>query len=288
MVESPTADTTESMPRAPYGDPPYPVTAMIRSRNKTCFNNMTSTDERNQRLLAFLHLLGRFRDEDAAIYNSMAAGYESFSKVWEEEIARPALEHLLKSASRRIPPHGRVLDAGCGTGLRIPDIATYFKPRRVFGLDVSSAMLDVARRKKYGVPVSFEEGNLHALPYEDESMDAVIATWSVETTSNPGHAVREFLRVLKPGGVVAYSYVQIPKSISEREILSKLDTGQKFDQLGEALSPEHLPFHNCSNSELRHFAEGVISTVILGKCCEVSPGWLPKPFDFDEFISETC
>lgn len=262
--------------------------ALIRTPYAVLEYVMTVGDEYNKRLLAFLHLLARFRDEDAAIYNTLASGYDNFAKVWEESISRPAIEYLLKQAAERIPAGGRILEAGCGTGLRIPEIISHFKPREVVGLDLSTAMLDMARRKRFDLPVSFCEGSLHRLPFEDESMDAVVATWAIETTGNPGHAVQECLRVLKPDGVLAYSYVQIPKSYLNGKTIIGLDFEPGMAQLGEALSGEHMPFHDCPNSDLKQFAGGVISTVILGKCCEVVSEWLPQPFEFDEFISDSC
>lgn len=245
---------------------------------------MMDSDKRKQ-ITSFLHLLCRFRDEDASIYNSMAPGYDRFAKVWDEEFARPALEHLLETSSKRTPMGGRILEAGCGTGLRIPSIAKYFDPDEIVGLDISEAMLDFARRRHYSQSVSFVRGNFLSLPFEDNTFDAVVATWAIETSSNPGRAVSEFLRVIKPGGVVAYSFVQIPESLDAESNPVELAPGKLFESLREALSPAFVPFHNCEKSELRYFADGVISTVILGKCCEVSPRILPKPFnEFEEYF----
>lgn len=107
----------------------------------------------------------------------------------------------------------------------------------------------------------------------------MIATWAIETTTNPGQAVREFLRVIKPEGVVAYSFVQIPSNPDElkESVGSHLQSKLRGD-LREVLSSEHLPFHDCGHSDLRTFADGMISTVILRKCCEVEPQFIPNPF----------
>ena len=238
-----------------------------------------NTDEKNKHLLAFLHLLGRFRDEEAGIYNSIAPTYERFAIPWDAEFARPALDYLLTESAKRVPKGGRILDAGCGTGLRIPEIIEHFEPEEVVGLDLSETMLEMAGRKHYAAPVSIVHGNMHSLPFEDESFDAVVATWAVETSSNPGHAVQEFLRVIKPGGSVVFSFAQMPESFLDSEDLTQKHNGRVIENLREALSPEHLPFHACPKSDLQSFAQGLISTVILGKCCEVSSRILPKPFD---------
>lgn len=224
---------------------------------------------------AFLHLLACYRDEEAEIYNAMAPGYDRFSQSWDAGVARSALDFLMMEAADRTPQGGRVLDAGCGTGLRATEILHHLDPAELVGLDLSEAMLGMARRKRFPPSVSFVRGNFHALPFEDESFDAVVATWAMETTSNPGHAVQEMLRVVKPEGVVAYSFVQLP---TDFEALEVVFADWPSDALREALAPEHLPFHDCRVSSLARFEHGLISTVILGKCCEVRPELLPKPF----------
>lgn len=236
--------------------------------------------ESRKSITAFLQLLGRFRDEDAAIYNAMAPGYDRFARAWDETLAKSALDYLLETSARHVASGGKILDAGCGTGLRIPAIIHHFEPVEMIGLDVSDSMLDMAQRKDYGRPVSFIRGNLYSLPFENNSFDAVIATWAIETTRNPGRAVQELLRVVKPAGLVAYSFVQLTRDKESIRELSEFTTDSGIsDSLREALSPDHLPFHDCEKSDLRTFANGLISTVILEKCCEILPQMLPAPFD---------
>lgn len=236
--------------------------------------------ETRKSIIAFLQLLGRFRDEDAAIYNAIAPGYDRFARTWDETLAKPALNYLLETGSKHVANRGKILDAGCGTGLRIPAIIHHLRPEEIIGLDISNSMLDMAQRKHYPQRISFLRGNLYSLPFEDNSFDAVIATWTIETTRNPGRAVQELLRIVKPEGLVAYSFVQVPKDVQLPPEISDItaDAGVS-DKLREALSPGHLPFHNCEKSDLRTFANGLISTVILGKCCSISPRMLPNPFD---------
>lgn len=235
---------------------------------------MTEPSNQQNTVTAFLRLLGRFRDEEAAIYNMMAPGYDRFAQDWDARFARPALDHLLAEAAKRTPPNARVLDAGCGTGLRMSEIAETMRPAELVGVDISDPMLNMARRKRYQCPVSFVNCSLHSLPFEDSSFDAIVATWG-----NPGQAVQELLRVVKPGGVVAYSFVQIP---TNPELIEDLDTdsdGRVDADLREALAPSHLPFHDCEHSSLAYFRKGLIATVILGKCCEVTSRILPRPFE---------
>ena len=94
----------------------------------------------------------------------------------------------------------RVLDVGTGAGL----LALLYAElgHEVTGLDFSQAMLEQARERadRHGLPVDFVRGDAEALPFGDESFDVVtnrIVIWSLPS---PGVAVREWARVLKPGG----------------------------------------------------------------------------------------
>ena len=67
----------------------------------------------------------------------------------------------------------------------------------VTGLDASAGLLDVARER---LPeADLREGDLEALPYADDSFDAVTAFNSVQYASDPTAALREIRRVARPG-----------------------------------------------------------------------------------------
>ena len=228
-----------------------------------------------KQLVAFLHLLAHYRDEETSIYNAMAPGYDCFAKAWNESFAKPALDALFAHLVRRTPPEAAVLDAGCGTGRHVQTILDQLNPASVVGVDLAERMLDMARRRSFDNRVSFMRGNLLSLPFADNSFDAVVAIWTLETMSQPSRAVQEFLRVLKPGGVVAYSFIQMPETPEAVDDLVEnalLHTGW---ELGEALAPWRLPFHDCSQSSLKRFHHGIISVTTLSKCCTVQDTLLP-------------
>lgn len=55
-------------------------------------------------------------------------------------------------------------------------------------------------------------GDMHAMPFEDASFDAVVLGWVLAYSEDPGAVVQEVLRVLRPGGVVAIGLERNPKS----------------------------------------------------------------------------
>ncbi|MGH9217486.1 MAG: class I SAM-dependent methyltransferase [Acidimicrobiales bacterium] len=94
---------------------------------------------------------------------------------------------------------GDVLDVAVGTGLNLPFYDTDLK---VTGIDLSPAMLDIARQRAAGVgrDVDLREGDAHHLPFENASFDTIVCTFSLCNIPDPHQAVSEMRRVLRPGG----------------------------------------------------------------------------------------
>ena len=98
-----------------------------------------------------------------------------------------------------------VLDVACGTGVAAVTAAR--AGAHVKGLDLAPALLEVARRNASvaGVEIDFTEGDAEALPYPDASFDVVLSQFGHMFAPRPALALAEMLRVLKPGGTIAFS-----------------------------------------------------------------------------------
>ncbi len=99
----------------------------------------------------------------------------------------------------------KVLDIACGTG--VVAITLAHKRMKVSALDLSPVLLERARHnaKIAEVEVDFKEGDVEALPYGDATFDAVVSQFGHMFAPRPEVAVSEMLRVLKPGGRLAFS-----------------------------------------------------------------------------------
>ena len=98
---------------------------------------------------------------------------------------------------------GRILEVGVGTGISLPD---YASTNRIFGVDISDAMLRKARERVSQLGLSHVEGlevmDAERLSFPDASFDVVVAQYVVTAVPNPEKALDEFARVLKPNGEI--------------------------------------------------------------------------------------
>jgi ubiquinone/menaquinone biosynthesis C-methylase UbiE len=127
------------------------------------------------------------------------------------EESNPLRESLLHSVVQalRLPLGSRGLDVGCGIGLQALLLAEAVGPTgHVTGLDLSPAFLryaeKVVKEADLSDRISFREGDLSKLPFDDDTFDWV---WSADCVGYPVSdllpLLRELARVVKPGGTVA-------------------------------------------------------------------------------------
>jgi SAM-dependent methyltransferase len=98
-----------------------------------------------------------------------------------------------------------LLDAACGTG--VVAITAARRGAKVRGLDLSPVLLEEARKSAalLELNIEFTAGDLEALPFPDESFDVVVSQFGHMFAPRPAVAVKELLRVLRPGGRIAFS-----------------------------------------------------------------------------------
>src|SRR5262249_54073317 len=129
-------------------------------------------------------------------YDRVAGEY--VARIFHELEGKPLDRQLLDRFAESIRGAGPVCDLGCGPG----QVARYLHERgvEVFGLDLSPAMVEQARRLNPGI--GFRQGNFLALDAEDESWGGVAAFYSLIHVPREDMipALRELWRVLRTGG----------------------------------------------------------------------------------------
>ena len=98
-----------------------------------------------------------------------------------------------------------VLDVGCGTGVVALTAARF--GAKVTGVDLTPELLVRARENGaiMGLDIAWQEGDAEALPFADAKFDIVVSQFGHMFAPRPEIAVKEMLRVLKPGGTIAFS-----------------------------------------------------------------------------------
>lgn len=99
----------------------------------------------------------------------------------------------------------KVLDVACGTGVAAVTAAR--AGAIVSGLDLTPELLERARYNSQlaGVKIAWHEGDVENLPFEDAAFDAVLSQFGHIFAPRPEVAIGEMLRVLRPGGTIAFS-----------------------------------------------------------------------------------
>jgi demethylmenaquinone methyltransferase / 2-methoxy-6-polyprenyl-1,4-benzoquinol methylase len=151
-----------------------------------------------------------------ALFDEAAPHYDRINRTFSLGSGARYRRRCLMRAGLR--PGSRVADIAVGTGLVAREIlAITGKARDVVGIDISAAMLAVAR-SKLGIPLI--QGAAEQLPLADGTVDFVTMGYALRHMSNLVTAFAEFYRVLRPGGTVLLLEIGNPTKPVTRALLS--------------------------------------------------------------------
>lgn len=136
--------------------------------------------------------------DKSAIARSFGRAAHSYDQA--AHFQRWVADRLL--AQHDLADYETVLDLGCGTGYcmqRLPKASTKI------GLDLSESMLAVARSKVTDSRCLWLAGDAEQLPLQNECVDAVVSSLSLQWCANTDGLFQDIYRILKPGGVFLFS-----------------------------------------------------------------------------------
>jgi ubiquinone/menaquinone biosynthesis C-methylase UbiE len=152
---------------------------------------------------------------------------------------RPIHEAVLRALEHAQPRS--VLDVGCGTGQLVSRLRTALPLARVAGCDFSIGMLRQATARWHDG--RWVQCDAQRLPFRSASFDAIVSTEAFHWFPDQAAALREFLRVLRGGGLALIALVNSPSAL-----------------LGEAVHMASrlvgAPFYWPSATEMRELVEG--------------------------------
>jgi len=141
------------------------------------------------------------------------AFFDVWSRVYDLPPVQAAIYHPVHDAvldELRAHPARRILDVGCGTGDLTARLRAELTTELVAGCDFSAGMLEQAAARTRAV--RWLQGDATRLPFTDATFEAVLSTEAFHWFPDPDAALREFHRVLGPGGrlLVALVNVRVP------------------------------------------------------------------------------
>lgn len=139
----------------------------------------------------------RPRDDNPVLteYARLAHQYDGRWSFYIEATVRETLKRLCPRSGDAL------LDVGCGTGALLQVLAAVFPSVKLYGVDPSVEMLDIARLK-LGTSAALKQGYAEELPFPDEVFEIVVSTSMLHYLRRPDKALREIARVLKPAGQI--------------------------------------------------------------------------------------
>ncbi|MET0700664.1 MAG: methyltransferase domain-containing protein [Mycobacterium sp.] len=179
-----------------------------------------------------------FNDAVTRFWSFAAPAYDQ--ACLQRWVYRPAQDEAI--AALRAHGSRRIADIACGTGILADRIRRELGPDEVYGVDMSDGMLAQARQRSG--EVRWMKGPAEELPFEDGFLDAIVTTSAFHFFDQPA-ALREFHRVLAPGGLAAVATIS-PRQVLPLQFLSASLTN---------------PAHNPSPADMRTLFTGAGFTV---------------------------
>ncbi len=151
-----------------------------------------------------------FHDHECAYYD------ERFAIVHDARSAGRARQEVEVLLGRPLAPGERVLDVGCGTGWLAAGLRRSAPGVVTVGIDLSAGMLGRARDAGADLLV---QAQAEALPVPDDAVDLVVGRGVLHHLPDPVAALREWRRVLAPGGAVVLASEPTPAVETHGDLL---------------------------------------------------------------------
>lgn len=188
------------------------------------------------------------------MFSAIAGRYDLLNRMlsagldgrWRAQATRAAFRGMPKGAPLR------VLDVATGTADLALSLKRARKGAEVIGVDFAEPMLEIGRRKaaKRRLPVRLEQGDGLDLPYGDAQFDVVTIAYGLRNFADVDRGLREFYRVLRPGGrLVVLEFPPPPKGLFGR--LFRLYFLQVLPRLGGLVSGRGSAYRYLPESVLR-------------------------------------
>ncbi len=129
------------------------------------------------------------------------------TNTWTVHVLDRAMNDLDRLIPERKDSYPVVADLGCGWGRSLQKLHERYAPERLIGIDIDPKMLETSAKevKQAGIQAEFIRCSSASLPLQDNSVDLLFCHQTFHHLIEQDQAIAEFLRVLKPGGILLFA-----------------------------------------------------------------------------------
>jgi len=188
------------------------------------------------------------KEQVAQMFDNISENYDGLNRVISLGIDVKWRKKVVKIVGKNNPK--QILDIATGTG----DLALMMaslNPERIIGLDISSGMLEVGKRKidkaKLSNKIEMIVGDSEEMPFKDDTFDAITVSFGVRNFANLYKGIKEISRVLKPDGVLVILETSNPTKFPFKQGY-KLYTNLFLPIVGKLFSKDKVAYSYLSES----------------------------------------
>lgn len=226
------------------------------------------------------------KEQVADMFNNIAGKYDFLNHFLSLGIDKGWRKKAIAEIAKVNPK--AILDVATGTG-DLAIAASKLNPDKIIGIDIAAQMLDVGRQKlkEKGLNelITMQVGDSEALPFADNSFDAITCAYGVRNFENLESGLKEMCRVLRPGGKLAILEFSHPKQFPVKQ-------GYQFyfkyilPTLGKLVS-KHSTAYSYLPESVMAFPEGQRFCEILAQCGFKEPKARPLTFGITTLYTAT-
>ena len=156
----------------------------------------------------------------AAMFDRISPKYDALNHLLSFNIDKVWRKKTAKAVAKSQP--NTILDLATGTADLAIAVAKRNPQAQVIGMDISEKMLDIGKEKvmhqNLANQIELRLGDAAALPFEDNSFDAVIVAFGVRNFEDLDKGLSEISRVLKPGGQAVILEFSMPERFPVKQL----------------------------------------------------------------------
>lgn len=161
------------------------------------------------------------KEQVAGMFDRIAARYDFLNHFLSLNIDKSWRRRAIRAVMEDRPAH--ILDVATGTG-DMAIAAAQAGAQKITGVDISEGMLAVGNKKiearhLAGI-ISLQTADSEALPFENETFDAIMCAYGVRNFENLENGLKEMMRTLKPGGRLTILEFSKPKSFPAKQFFA--------------------------------------------------------------------